>query len=423
MTSPSLGSSSSDLPPPPEWLKDLSAEEARKPDCWPPHQKSFYFDFESWQTHKAYRDPERTTAFSPEFSKARSQLDYSYHLIPAQSRQELQDVILSRVVNASKSDAGESSSSCEGEENKKSSKPWIVFTAGAMGVGKGYVLSSLYKSDLFPLASFLIIDPDKLKSELPEMSGYLQTDASTAATKVHRESTQMADVLLEHALMNQSNVLVDGSLRDVEYYKHLFQRIHKDYEYRIAIILVTADPQVIHNRATERAEKTGRAVPKELVDESIAQAPRSVKQLSSFADAVFEIANDEDKPLQLVGEASWDDFANTWTDEEPKDKKKKKTFILKKKCCKSLCKNMSSCWEDTEAHDIAKKIWGAAYPQMCPRCTLAEDGQCGVCIHGKHLCACKWCESACPVRQSFRLPKTKVKLLDESSKSKSWAPS
>ena len=87
---------------------------------------------------------------------------------------------------------------------------------------KGYVLSSLYQSELFPLDTFLIIDPDKLKTELPEMSGYLKADASTAATKVHRESTQMADILLEYALMNQCNVLVDGSLRDVEYYKNLF---------------------------------------------------------------------------------------------------------------------------------------------------------------------------------------------------------
>ena len=173
---------------------------------------------------------------------------------------------------------------------------------------------------------------------------------------------------------------------------------------------MTADPHVIHNRATERAEKTGRAVPEELINESIEQVPRSVKQLSSFADAVFEIANDDNKPLELVGKATWDDFADTWIDEEPKDEKK--TCILKKKCCKSLGKSMSKCWEDTEAHDIATKIWGSAYPQMCPRCTLAEDGQCGVCIHGKHLCACKRCESACPVRQSFRLPKTKTKLLD-----------
>lgn len=413
---------------PPDWVKDLPAEKARKPDCWPP-QSQHYFDFENWQTHKAYSDPDRTeftnSSSSSSFSKARRQLDYSYHLVPAQSRQELQDVILSRVVKSSTDNVGESS--CDDTEQKATTRPpWIVFTAGAMGVGKGYVLSSLYKSDLFPLDTFVIIDPDKIKTELPEMSGYLKADPATAATKVHRESTQMADVLLEHTLMDRSNILVDGSLRDVDYYKQLFQRIRSEYDYRIAIILVTADAQVIHERAKERAEKTGRAVPDEVINESIEQVPRSVKQLSPYADVVVEIANDNDKPLQIVSSSlgddktSWDDFADIWTDDEKKDK----TCILKKKCCKSLCINMSSCWNNTEAHDVAKEIWGKSYPNMCARCTLAEDGQCGVCIHGKHLCACKRCEQACPVRQSFRLPKApKCNLRDASNRAKSWAPS
>ena len=149
-----------------------------------------------------------------------------------------------------------------------------------MGVGKGYVLSSLYNSNLFPLDNFLKIDPDMLKTELPEMSGYLQVDPATAATKVHRESTQMADILLEHALLDRSNILVDGSLRDVDYYRQLFQRIRQDYDYRIAILLVTAEPDVIHKRARDRAEKTGRAVPEELINESIQQVPQSVKELT-----------------------------------------------------------------------------------------------------------------------------------------------
>jgi len=372
---------------PPDWVKDLPSEKAVKPDCWPPQSQQF-FDWENWCTYKVYSDPDRTdfvTQSNQEFSKARSQLDYSYHLHPAQSRQELQDVILSRVVNSSSSD--------------KSSKPWIVFTAGAMGVGKGYVLSSLYKSDLFPLDKFLKIDPDMLKNELPEMSGYLQADPATAATKVHRESTQMADVLLEHALLDRVDILVDGSLRDVDYYKQLFLRIRNEYDYRIGIILVTADPEIIHERASQRAEKTGRSVPDDLIDESIEQVPRSVKELTPFANVVFEIENNNDGPLQIVSSSlsgettSWDDFGDTWIDE------KKRTCILKRKCCKPLCKTMSSCWDNAEAHECAKKIWGKAYPNMCPRCTLAEDGQCGVCVHGKHLCACKECAKTCPVRK------------------------
>lgn len=381
------------------WVKEMPTEKAVKPDSWPP-QTPRHYDWDKWCTFEVYSDPTRTDfntpiQSKPDFSKARSQLDYSYHLIPAERRQELQDVILSRVVNST-AEEKKTASPCE----LKPSKPWIVFTAGAMGVGKGYVLSSLYKSKLFPLDKFLIIDPDKLKNELPEMPGYLQADPTTAATKVHRESTQMADVLLEHTLLQKTPILVDGSLRDFDYYRDLFQRIKKDFGYRIAIILVTAEPSTIHDRASQRAIKTGRAVPEELINKSIQQVPESVAKLSPYADAVFEIANNDDSPLRIVSSSlakdgtttSWLDFSNTWTDETT-------CVLMKDDMCK--WKGMSSCWNNSEAHDIARRIWSKAYPNFCPRCTLTDDGQCGVCIHGKHLCACKKCEEACSVRKSF----------------------
>lgn len=370
-------------------------------DFWPP-KNTQYFDWENWNTFEVYSDRDRknfrTSAAEPktDFSTARSKLDYSYHLPPAEARQELQDFILSRVVDSSSSDSEEAKPACS---TVKPSKPWIVFSAGAMGVGKGYVLSSLYNSKLFPLDKFLIIDPDMLKNELPEMSGYLQADPSTAATKVHRESTQMADVLLEFALSKKVPILVDGSLRDVDYYKGLFEKISKEFGYRIGIILVTAEPSTIHDRANQRAEKTGRAVPEDLINESIEQAPASVEQLAPYADVVFEIANDDDAPLRLVSrgdeKTTWTDFSNTWTDDD-----KKKTCALKQSLCNQW-KGMSSCWDNSEAHDTARRIWGTAYPSFCPRCTLVGDGQCGVCVHGRHLCACKECGEGCSIRKAL----------------------
>ena len=128
-----------------------------------------------------------------------------------------------------------------------------------MGVGKGYVLTKLHERGLFPLDDYVKIDPDMLKSELPEMAGFLQADRASAATKLHRESTQMGDVLLEHALAHHCNILVDGSLRDVNYYQQLFDRIHEQFpRYRIALLHVTADREVVRERARQRAERTGR---------------------------------------------------------------------------------------------------------------------------------------------------------------------
>jgi hypothetical protein len=389
----------------PDWVLQLSDEKASKPESWPPKSNKF-FDWENWTTHEAYHDPQQTE-FTPKFSLARSRLDYSYHRKPAFNRQELQDAILSRVVRAA------------AQVPSQNGKTWIVFTAGAMGVGKGYVLSTLHKSSLFPLVGFLKIDPDMLKVELPEMSGYLRVDPASAATKIHRESTQMADVLFEYALLNHIPALVDGSLRDVDFHRSLFQRIRSDFpEFQIAIIHVTANPSTIHERAKKRAERTGRAVPTELLDDSIEQVPRSVKLLSPDADVVFEISNDDGSPLRLVTPGvSWDAFASTWTKQETRTRatidsvmkapKKTRALIRRKSMPMPLC-SMASCWTNKTAQDAAQEVWGKAYPNFCPRCALANDGQCGVCVHGRHLCACEECDNVCPVRRGIQRRATTI---------------
>jgi hypothetical protein len=282
-----------------------------------------------------------------------------------------------------------------------------------MGVGKGYVLSTLHKSGLFPLDTFLKIDPDMLKIELPEMSGYLRVDPESAATKIHRESTQMADVLFEHALLNLTPMLVDGSLRDVDYHRSLFKRIRSDFsKFRIAIIHVTANPRTIHERAKKRAERTGRAVPEKLLDASLEQVPRSVKLLTPHADIVFEISNDDGSPLHLVTPGvSWDAFSRTWVEVKGSNRAlsssalemSKKTRVMRRESTLTpLSNSMASCWTDISAQETAQSIWGKAYPNFCARCALVSDGQCGVCVHGRHLCACKECDNVCPVRKTLR---------------------
>lgn len=363
------------------WLKNLPVSEASEPDYWPPKNQVNY----DWNTptFDVYNEPEMKS-FSPSFAKAREQLDYSYHHKLALKRQHLQDTILQRVVN-----------SASKLPNEK--RPWIVFTAGAMGVGKGYVISNLHTAGLFPLGSFLKVDPDMLKQELPEMPGYLRQDKESAATKLHRESTQMADILFEYALLNEIPLLVDGSLRDVDYYQTLFDRIREKHpQYRIAIIHVIADGALIHQRAKEREKLTGRAVPKDLLNASIEQVPRSVEILSKKVDALHVISNNEGSPVKLEsaeirnGNAlahaptSWIEFAKSWDyfdHHEIADSDSSPVMECK----------MGVAWDDSEAHAAAKAVWGKAYPNLCARCAMTCDGQCGICVHGKHLCECDIC--------------------------------
>jgi len=419
----------------PSWIhRTLSSiQAAADPNDWPPRNADFVYDW-NLPTIEVYRDDDdeeqkhQQKVFTPTFRTARSQLDYDYHPHLVQRRQLLQDAILGRVVGGTSNESGslkekEDSKAEESEAPNEASvsptslvskrRPWIVFTAGAMGVGKGYVLMQLQQNNLFPTSQFVKIDPDMLKNELPELAGYLQTDRESAATKLHRESTQMADILFEYAVSQRLDVLVDGSLRNVEYYQELFARLHNNTNYRIAILHVTADDDVIVARAEQRAEKTGRVVPRELLEDSMQQVPKSVSILSELADATHVIANNENKPLQLVSSRvkprkkenggdddvktenaqSWDDFARQWKDDDDQEdtvaKEESKILDSFSPCIV----RMNTVFDCAESHAAANKIWIDAYPNFCARCALACDGQCGVCIHGQHLCACEICNT------------------------------
>ena len=261
------------------------------------------------------------------------------------------------------------------------------------------------------------------------MSGYLAENPLTAATNVHRESTQMADVLFEHALLSNHDVLVDGSLRDVQWYQTLFQRILTEFpNYRISILYVSATKDVILNRAQSRAEKTGRAVPNDLLQASMEQVPKSVSTLAPLTHVTCEISNNDGEPIELISQESatqankeapaagdhvvtdWVSFANLWNEDddlppvdassikqEGDDEKKQQESVPTTIASSSLCDismicDMSSTFHDERQHEVARAIWGASYPKMCPRCALFCDGQCGICIHNRHICACEICK-------------------------------
>lgn len=297
---------------PPSWLSSIS--EASLAENWPPKSGASY----DWEvsTHDVYHDGS-AQEFIGMFDEARRQLDYSYHRHPARERQQLQDAILNQVVQHHLSTAN--------LKNRPHRRPWLVLSAGPMGVGKSHVLSKLHSTGYFPLDRFLKIDPDVIKSKIPESAGYMEANPETAAALLHGESTQIADILFQYALSSSLDMLVDGSLRNVEWYSDLIVNTlrKKHPQYRIAIIHVTARAETIRKRARQRAVTSGRAVPSDLLEEAIRQAPTSVKCLSPLVDLVYTISNNEGEPMQLLASnhdgcekdtpgSSWSDFAQSW---------------------------------------------------------------------------------------------------------------
>ena len=79
------------------------------------------------------------------YARHRAKLDYSYHMNYTEARQQWQDGIVERVVS----------------QMPPQKRPWLVFTCGPTGAGKGYVMSWLSKCGIFPLENVVHIDSDR----------------------------------------------------------------------------------------------------------------------------------------------------------------------------------------------------------------------------------------------------------------------
>lgn len=209
--------------------------------------------------------------FVGDFVESRSRVDFSYHSNYQAARQLVQDRIIHKYLKYGKS----------------ASSPKIIFTAGVMGVGKGYILKKMDRSKEINLQDYLWIDPDQIKDELPEMT-------KIGGTRVHKESGFIEEIILSEALKQSKNIIVDGSLTSLVRHKMLFESIRKEYpHYIIEIIYVKADMDKIQERIRKRGEATGRFVPMDKVKYAYSQIPKTVEALTPLASKVIIIDNNE----------------------------------------------------------------------------------------------------------------------------------
>ena len=106
-----------------------------------------------------------TMEFYGPFKSIRSSLDYTYHGNYIKSRQLFQDRIVEKLLDGTVIEDSNGNGVC-----KTPTEPWIVFTAGVMGAGKSHTIKQLSSRGLFPLQSYVVIDPDDIRQHFPEYS-------------------------------------------------------------------------------------------------------------------------------------------------------------------------------------------------------------------------------------------------------------
>ena len=141
------------------------------------------------------------------------------------------------------------------------------------------------------------VDADLFKPALPEWDELVERDALSAGYKTRAETGMLCEIAQEEAMRQCKHIWVDGSLRDGDWYRQVFEEIPISHpNYAIAIFHVLASRDVTFQRAAARAALTGRHVPPEEIDDSLARVPKSVEQLTSLSRFVAAIDNSDAEP-------------------------------------------------------------------------------------------------------------------------------
>lgn len=212
----------------------------------------------------------------------RNVMDYTYHDKYVEERQLFQDKIVKKYI---------SYANC----TKSKEKRHLIFTAAPMGAGKSHVLKRLNKTGDIDLSTYVMADPDRIKHDLPEMKIYLHTDRKTAGTLLHKESAYIQELLFRQALHMGKSVIIDGTLKDVEWNKQFINSVRNDHpDYKISIYHVRCSLKKCIERAEKRGKITGREVPILKIMEAYEQVPLSIETLGMYVDEVVEYDNEED---------------------------------------------------------------------------------------------------------------------------------
>ena len=143
----------------------------------------------------------------------------------------------------------------------KPAQPQVTIMAGGPGAGKTHIL----KTHNIDTSNTVTIDPDKIKTMLPEFQEQVSKGNRSASAFVHEESSYLSAMVRQVALQKGYNILHDstGGSSAEKITKSAAE--YREKGYNVKAIYVTVDTKTALQRAEDRGNRTGRHVPTEVV--------------------------------------------------------------------------------------------------------------------------------------------------------------
>lgn len=166
-------------------------------------------------------------------------------------------------------------------------KPTAIVTMGGPAAGK----TTLVKHVQSNFNDFAVVNPDDVKEHLPEYQKGINlgekdgktVSARDAAFLVHNESSDVAQDIQKLAMEQRKNIILDGTGKNVEKYRKKIADL-KAAGYHVQVIMPHVDMNEAISRVEQRAEKTGRYVPEEIVRHAHTRIPSNFEAIARTAD-------------------------------------------------------------------------------------------------------------------------------------------
>jgi predicted ABC-type ATPase len=167
-----------------------------------------------------------------------------------------------------------------------SQQPVAILTGGASGSGK----STLLKQYVPNIQDYVIIDIDKMREYLPEYKGW---NANATQEEVKDIYNKLFDTLGNPC---RYNIIVDGTMNKAKSYKPILDKLRK-LGYKVLIMYVKVTKEQSIQRAMNRYVKSGRYVPKFVIDEIFMNGTAAFDELKENSDGYILIDNSGAKPV------------------------------------------------------------------------------------------------------------------------------
>lgn len=262
-------------------------------------------DFDFAKTTKENYKADADVGDEPPHARERAALRAGYHKqVYSRARQQWQDEVVEQAATPMM--------------KRDEEEPWLIYTCGTPGAGKGFVMSWLSNQGFFPLETVVHVDPDNFKLHMPEWPGYQKMGETSVDKVCGNEANFLADLTQEAALSRGSFVWRDTTLlaadRIKEYMKSLRERAAQEGlpKYKIAVFYIFADEDVVRRRIEEREAQTGRSVDDSFLEASFANIKKSLTTVQDEVDIVAMIDNSGKKEEPILTSLLTVDRSHDW---------------------------------------------------------------------------------------------------------------